>query len=240
MEGSEYVMGLTKSLVTRPTLRLLKVQTELNPHWMFLDLDGTIADSLPGIQFSICAAFAALGKPMPSSDLRSLIGPGIRKIFTRIDPALASWELDVLEKHYRHSYDTYGCLEATLYPGVRATLEELLCCGAQLFIVTNKPRRATLNVLDNLQLTSYFREVLTLDSSQPPYESKGRMLRELIAKYGVDPSRAQMVGDTVEDKNAAEEVKIRFIFAAYGYGIVEGCGGHTIDQFSSLPVPYDS
>jgi phosphoglycolate phosphatase len=239
MEGSEYVIGLTKSLVTRPTLRLLKVQTELNSHWIFLDLDGTIADSLPGIQNSIRAAFAALGKPTPTNDLRSLIGPGIRKILARIDPALATWELDFLEKHYRQSYDTSGCLETTLYPGVRDTLEKLLCCGAHLFIVTNKPRLAALNVLNHLQLTSYFREVLTFDSSQPPYESKGMMLRELIVKYGVDPSRAQMVGDTVEDKNAAEEVRIRFIFAAYGYGIVEGCGEHTIYEFSSILVPSD-
>ena len=50
----------------------------------FFDLDGTLLDSLPGIEHSARAAFAACGLAMGEVELRTLIGPPIRTILAKM------------------------------------------------------------------------------------------------------------------------------------------------------------
>jgi len=202
--------------------------------WIFLDLDGTIADSVPGISFSLHVAFAAVGKLLPVKDVRGFIGPGIRTILKNLDGGLLESELDVMERCYRASYDHDGCLRSVLYPGVDETLRELAKRKLQLFVVTNKPKLATANVLDKFGLTGLFMEVVSRDSRTPVYGTKGEMLRELVEGHGVDPACARMIGDTAEDWTAAREAHLPFIYAAYGYGDVRAAEVERIGEFAQL------
>jgi phosphoglycolate phosphatase len=205
-----------------------------NTRWLFFDLDGTIADSVPGIEFSIRESFHALGKAPKVQDIRPFIGPGIRTILRNIEPALTESELDLMTLSYRQSYDSIGCLKACLYQGVRETLEFLLRREVQMFIVTNKPSRATMNILQHFGIRSIFREIMSPDCRIPNFSSKGQMLQFLVASYGVDLSSARMIGDTEEDMHAAREANIAFVHSAYGYGSLRETQVDTILQFSNL------
>ena len=191
-------------------------------------------DSLPGIEYSLLGAFSELGQCPNIKDLRSLIGPGIRTILTNIEPSLAESELNLLERSYRESYDTTGCLKSALYPDVLETLDQISGKGVKLFIVTNKPRKATLRMMAKFNLSSYFHEVLTLDSRTPHFKSKGQMLEYLIKKHRVIPPIARMIGDREEDKTGADDANIPFIHATYGYGKLPVREMKSIDHFSAL------
>lgn len=188
--------------------------------WFFFDLDGTLADSLPGLESSIVEALASGGRTLRVENLRPYIGPGIRTILKNLEPGLTEQDLDGMERCFRASYDVNGVRNTLLFDGVKATLEVLRDAGAELFIVTNKPKFATANLMEQHGMAGLFREMVSRNSREPAYASKGEMLVELVSRHGVDVSRAVMVGDTAEDMHAAREAGMRFAFVEYGYGDV--------------------
>lgn len=187
--------------------------------WFFFDLDGTLADSVSGLQGSIEMAFRAVGRGMPEVDLRRWIGPGIRTILRNLDGSLTEAELDAMEQAFRADYDNSGVLRTKLFASVPALLQALRRDGRHLVIVTNKPKLATGRLLEKHALAGLFEDVVSRDSRQPVYASKGEMLQDTMRKHSADPGASVMVGDTEEDAAAAMQAGMRFIHAAYGYGI---------------------
>jgi phosphoglycolate phosphatase len=190
----------------------------MKARWIFFDLDGTLADSLPGLEASIAEALASGGRRLRVESLRPYIGPGIRTILRNLESDLTEADLDGMERYFRASYDTNGVRNTRMFDGVRETLEALKTGGAELFLVTNKPKLATANLIEQHGMTGMFTEMLSGNSREPAYASKGEMLCELIARNGVDAAQAVMVGDTAEDYHAASEAAISFAFVEYGYG----------------------
>jgi phosphoglycolate phosphatase len=185
---------------------------------LVFDLDGTLVDSIAGIERSLTAAFRAAGRPMPKADLRRLIGPSIDIIARRLDASLSDDEVLRIERHYRLGYDTDGWRHTVLFKDVADTLSTLKQRGHRLFIVTNKPRIPTENLLAYLDLRIFFEDVVCRDFAAPAYRSKAEMLRNLIERHVLLAGLTIMVGDTVEDNEAATANGLTFFQARYGYG----------------------
>jgi phosphoglycolate phosphatase len=197
------------------------------------DMDGTLVDSVPGIQSALAEAFRSIGRTMPAADLRRAIGPPIRVIAKRIEPTLTDAETLAIEQVYRPLYDNEAWRKTVLFEGVAETLQTLHAAGCRLLIVTNKPHIPALKILDLLGVSGLFEAVFTRDSATPHYASKAAMLGDLIATHGVQHDAAVMVGDTIEDREAAEANGIQFIFASYGYGD-DPHAEHVIASFAEL------
>ena len=206
----------------------------LHVRWLFFDLDGTLADSLPGLEQSIREALASTGRRLQVADLRPYIGPGIRVILRNLDATIQDdGELDRMEQAFRASYDTSGVRSTEMFREADATLRRLKASGHTLFVVTNKPRLATTSLLAQHRLMELFAEVVSRNSREPAYTSKGEMLRDAMARHGAVACESLMVGDTDEDRQAAEEAGLSFVHARYGYGAVpSGCA--TISDISEL------
>lgn len=158
------------------------------------------------------------GRRLQAADLRPFIGPGIRTILKNLENDLSEAELDSMERCFRASYDTHGVRNTNLFEGVRTTLQRLRAEGAELFLVTNKPQLATMNLLEQQGIGELFRDVLSRNSRAPSFSSKAEMLLSLVERYAVEKDKSVMVGDTAEDYEAAHAAGLRFVFAAYGYG----------------------
>ena len=188
------------------------------PKYLLFDLDGTLLDSLPGIAFSVHQACREIGLPQPAADLRNLLGPPIRTIFSRAvgtdDPNL----LDLLEQSFRASYDNEGWRKTSCFEGAHSALGRMKAEGHQLFVVTNKPKHIAVRILEREGLLLFFEKIYTRDSRTPAFASKDEMLGEFLANYGASSGDCLMVGDTVEDAAAASAVKIEFIYMNHGYG----------------------
>ncbi len=157
---------------------------------------------------------------MPDVDLRTIVGPPIRTIATRVEPTLTESELLEIERTYRAEYDADGWRETVLFDGVVETLCILRQKGFDRLLVTNKPRIPTEKIMSRLGLTDLFEEIVTRDSRAPIYRDKSEMLSELLKRRSLKPESATMVGDTVEDADAAVSNGLRFFYAVYGYGNV--------------------
>jgi phosphoglycolate phosphatase len=203
-------------------------------NWIFFDLDGTLADSLPGLGISITEAFEAVGRSLPSVNLRPYIGPGIRVILKNLDSTLTDDELDRMETVFRAIYDTRGVLATSMFSEVEATLRSLKDMGAKLYIVTNKPSLATSTLLKAWDLHEIFDDVVSRNSRSPHYSDKGEMLLDLIDRHGATADQSVFVGDTEEDLAAARSAGMSFIHALYGYGRIDSDNCETIERFGQL------
>lgn len=185
---------------------------------LFFDFDGTLVDSLPGIEFSIQQAFARCGQTMPPVELRTMIGPSVRSILQKLAGNASSSEVDRLESAFRASYDTAGWAKTPVFSGVAETLQRLTETGVRLFIFTNKPATVTRQIVEHLKMESLFQEILSRSSRTPPYASKAEMLADLLQRHHASPMQSAVVGDSSEDFEAASGNKLPFFFASYGYG----------------------
>jgi phosphoglycolate phosphatase len=189
---------------------------------LIFDLDGTLIDSLPGIQLSAQAAAdqALGGRRVP--DLRPHIGPPVRIVLSRALGISDAATLDVLEAEFRRSYDSDGWRNTAAFPTVPELLRDAAGGGIDCFVVTNKPALSVGRILHRLKLSALLREVVCKDPCQPC--TKSVMLGALLERRRIDAAGALMVGDSDEDALAAEENGLRFVAAAYGYGRDPGAG----------------
>jgi phosphoglycolate phosphatase len=190
-----------------------------NSACILFDLDGTIWDSLPGIDFSLRTAFAQCGLPLKRENLREMIGPPIRTILSTAGGVEGS-RLDDLERAFRQSYDKEGWRKTVCFPDAVRVLRKAHLLKYRLFVVSNKPRQASMRGLNHEGILDLFEEVVTADSRMPPYSTKAEMVDALLKRPGIDPRVCLLVGDTIEDAKAAEAARIRFAFMTHGYGEV--------------------
>jgi phosphoglycolate phosphatase len=187
---------------------------------IFFDLDGTLVDSLPGIEYSVDSALRELrlerGVP-----LRPLIGPPIRTILKMVAVGATADQLDRLEAAFRAVYDSIGWRKTMLHAGAAQALAQLRQAGFRLFLVTNKPLDATNKILSWLGLKPHFEDVVARDSAVPVFRSKAQMLCRLLAEYSLDARECLMVGDTMEDYRAAVESGVKAAIMTHGYGTRE-------------------
>lgn len=202
---------------------------------VFFDLDGTLLDSLPGILHSVQQACQSLGLPKPGIDLRPFLGPPIRSILSKAvgtdDPSL----LDRLESSFRASYDSGGWLKTACFDGAAETLAAMQTQGHRLFVVSNKPRHISLAILDRVGLLPLFEYIYTRDSRTPPWTSKDEILIGFLRENGVQSSDCLMVGDTMEDAEAAAAAGMNFVFMNHGYGQLRNTHSYyVLDNFSQF------
>jgi len=201
---------------------------------IIFDLDGTLVNSLPGIEESTRIAIARVlpGEAMP--DLRATIGPPVAAMFARLWPDLPAERMALLLAEFRAHYDETGCLGSEPYAGVPEVLARLSGAGIRLFVLTNKPLQPTLKIIDHLGFAKFMTDVATPDSSLPPFESKAAAARFLGKKYSLSPDATLLIGDGADDAAAARECGFAFIAAAYGYGGAATDAAIRVEMFSEI------
>ena len=185
---------------------------------LILDLDGTLLDSKPGILESFARAVATVLPDAPFDIAKVKVGPPIRQMCQASFPGASAAQLQSLARAYRTHYDREGCLQTRLFDGAIHILTHCLQRKIPVDVATNKPGAVTTSIFGRLKIGRFFREVVTVDSTDPPFSGKAAMIRHLLQLNRLDPRRTLFVGDTVEDAAAAAACGMPFVWAAYGYG----------------------
>jgi len=195
------------------------------PDWtcILFDLDGTIADSAPGITASLGYMFEKLGRQVPTHEqLMQYVGPPILDAFRDL-AGLTPEESAVALAIYRQHYLEHGGNGSPLYPGVPQILKAIHAAGIPLALATSKPEFAASVILDYGNVTQYFR-VISGSSIDEIRSAKKDVIAEALHRFGmigVDVSRPVMVGDRKYDVEGAAAHGIPTIFVEWGYGSLE-------------------
>lgn len=190
---------------------------------ILFDLDGTIADSAPGITSSLSYMFEELGRPVPSpAELLNYVGPPILESFrdaAGMTPVESAQALAIYRRHYLE----HGTNGSPIFGGVPQVLRAIHKSGIPLSLATSKPEFAASVILDHANLTQYFR-VLAGSSIDEIRSAKKDVIAEALTRFrmiGVDLSNPVMVGDRKHDVEGAAANGVPTIFVEWGYGSIE-------------------
>ncbi|MGN1394612.1 MAG: phosphoglycolate phosphatase [Succinivibrionaceae bacterium] len=195
------------------------------PKLIMFDLDGTIADTVIQLHTAVVGVLKRMNLPTVSlDDTRNYVGNGAQMLLARAisrnnDIDINSIDSTILAQARQFFTEEYQkCLDCSnsLYPNVINTLEFLKNKGIKLAIVSNKPNMFIPKILDLSGLSKYFDYFL---GSEVILEKKPNPapLFYVCNKVGIDIKDSWMVGDSVNDIEAAHNANIVSIGLSYGY-----------------------
>jgi phosphoglycolate phosphatase len=182
------------------------------------DLDGTLVDSHRDLAEAINALLGELGaSPLPHDVVTRMVGEGAPVLVKR---ALTAVGLDpdtprALDRFLEH-YDARLLDTTRPYPEMAETLVSLHA-RHRLAVLTNKPTRATLRVLEGLALDDAFDDVMCGDMAYGRKPDPAG-LRELVARAATTVDATLLVGDSPVDHATARRAGTHICLARYGFG----------------------
>jgi phosphoglycolate phosphatase len=183
------------------------------------DLDGTLVDSSTDLADSTNALLSDLGAtPVANADVTAMVGDGAAVLVKRALAAagLAPDTPGALERFLDH-YNARLLATTKPYPGMAETLANLRASRYRLAVLTNKPVRPSMHVLEGLGLLGLFDDVIGGDTTFGRKPDPAGML-ELVSRASVMPDAALLVGDSPVDLETARRAATRICLARYGFG----------------------
>jgi phosphoglycolate phosphatase len=182
------------------------------------DLDGTLIDSRRDLADAANALVVERGgSPLPVDAIARMVGEGAAVLVRR---ALTAAGLDPESPgalpRFLELYDDRLLAHTRLYDGTRETLEAL-AIDAPLAVLTNKPARATLAILQGLGVAPFFKWIVGGDGPWPRKPNPAA-LEQLMTRAGTPPLQTVMIGDSAIDLATARAAGTRVCLARYGFG----------------------
>jgi phosphoglycolate phosphatase len=184
---------------------------------LFLDLDGTLCDSKPGIVRCIRHAMEGMGQPLdPGRDLDWCLGPPLNGSLARLLGTGDAGTVARAVELYRERYRTQGIYEAELYPGMLPVLQDL-AADWRLCVVTSKPEPFAVELVRHFSLDGLIKGVhgSLLDGTR---SAKIELVAHALAAEGLSAERVIMVGDREHDMEGALANGVKALGALWGYG----------------------
>lgn len=211
----------------------------------FFDLDGTLADTDGDIRLAWKAALADLGLDCPTFDRDFIAGPPIDEMVKKLfpdrcaDPAAAERLIADVRTLFGRHYDRDGFPTTREYPGVLDAARRLKAAGARLFIATNKRYAGAAALAAKFGWTDVFEKLYTGDmffAARGVKMRKPELLKFILDEIGASPADCVMVGDTINDFEAARANNIDSIAVAWGYGtaVERRAAGRTVTDAAEL------
>lgn len=189
------------------------------PRLLVFDLDGTLVDSLRDLAESADALLAEQGcAALPEDAIGRMVGEGAATLVARVFEAAGRVPPPDALTRFLAIYDSRFLKFTRAYPGIDDALAAL-GARAQLAVLTNKPRHATCEILDALDLARHFSPARVLGGDGPfPRKPDPSGLHHLIREAASTPDDTTMVGDSVIDWRTARAAGTHVCLVRYGFG----------------------
>ena len=180
-------------------------------------LDGTIADTSPGILYCFNNSAIPMGyKPVDHDALYGVIGipldDGFRKLYDMNED-----EIEYAAKNYSKLYSQKGKNRLLLYEGIVESLKKLKNDGYKLAIATQKHRMFTSDMLDVYEeLKELFDVVCATDVDTNL--TKSDLLLQACQELEVSVEDSVLVGDSDIEALGAKQIGMDFVAVLYGWG----------------------
>lgn len=184
---------------------------------LLFDLDGTLIDTAPdmaGALVTVCREESV--EPPPYADMRATVANGgvglLELAFGQIDDL----DIERLLPVFLEAYGQRLADESRLFPGMPALLDAMDCAGKPWGIVTNKPQRLTIDLLQALDLHERPGCIIGGDSLavRKPHPDP---LLHAADQLAVDPGCCVYVGDNDRDMIAGRAAGMTTMAASWGY-----------------------
>src|SRR5260370_3911778 len=184
---------------------------------LIFDLDGTLIDSKRDLIRSVNATLKELGRAQLHEDtISGYIGHGAPQLVGRaLGENSTESERERALKFFLAYYEDHKMDSTWAYPGVPEALSHL--AAFPMAILTNKPVRISMRILESLGLARYFRAVYggnSFETKKPDPLGAQTILRE----FGAAPADAMLIGDSEVDVQTARNAGTFAATVNYGFG----------------------
>ena len=203
-----------------------------------IDLDGTLLDTAPDLAHAAELMMAELDMPsVPLATIKTYIGNGVSRLVKRVltgsmdaepDAALFDRAYPIYQKHY----GAHVSLHSRPFPGVVEGLQALRAMGAHVACITNKAEVFTIPLLRDTGLLDYFELVLSGDTL-PKRKPDPMPLLHACKHFGIEPGELLLIGDSLNDTQAARAAGSSVFCVPYGYN--RGRPVAELDQDAIVP-----
>jgi phosphoglycolate phosphatase len=204
---------------------------------LIFDLDGTLIDSERDLADSVNATRAWQGlPPLDYKTVDSYIGNGAPVLIRRAFPDANDTELGNALRYFLDYYREHMLDATTLYPGVREALDALHAADVPMAVLTNKPVRFSMRLIEGLGLEAHFFRVYGGNSFEEK-KPHPRGIDLLVAESGAERSRTVMVGDSAVDVRTARNASVQACGVSWGFQpetFVEAPPDFVIDDMREL------
>ena len=184
---------------------------------LIFDLDGTLIDSKKDLADSVNAMRLWRGLPaLPDEQVSSYVGDGAPTLVRRALPDASEKDLAEALQYFLDYYRAHMLDATTLYPGVREGLNRLRDARVPLAVLTNKPVKFSVQLIERLGLTPHFFRVYGGNSFQ---EKKPHPvgIDNLVTESGAARERTTMVGDSAVDVRTARNAGVQACGVSWGF-----------------------
>jgi phosphoglycolate phosphatase len=163
------------------------------------DLDGTLADSAPGICSTFSTVLGEAGHPIPPmADIAAMIGLPLADIMSRYAPGATDHELEALVVRYRSIYTSSVVPATLLFPRAWSLLRACKSAGLELAIVTGKTTDVADAVLRRCRVRSLFSSVVGNERAARP-KPHPDLMQLALDELAVPAEQTLLVGDGTHD-----------------------------------------
>jgi len=205
---------------------------------IFMDLDGTITESGPGIVNAVRSMFDRIGVREDDAErLRSFIGPPVTVQLKRLY-GFSEEDAQRAYRFFREYYERTGMFENRLYDGIVEAVEAIREAGAHVYVATAKPEFIALPILEHFGILSLFERVFAVRREEGIFD-KLQVLQFVAGELGPLPGPL-MVGDRRYDIEGGRAVGFATAGVLYGYGsrgeLLEAGADYLVDSVADLPA----
>jgi N-acetyl-D-muramate 6-phosphate phosphatase len=187
---------------------------------ILFDLDGTLVDTAPDLGHALNLQLIKHSKaPLAYENIRPFASHGSRGLIG-LGFGIAPQDANFIEMRdeYLSIYDTVYTRSPVLLPGIAELLQAIENKGLTWGIVTNKPRRFTIGLIESMGLNLENRAACIVcgDDAPQPKPSPATLLMA-CEQVGVKPGNCVYVGDAERDVIAGKAAGMQTVVALFGY-----------------------
>ena len=187
---------------------------------LIFDLDGTLIDSKRDLIHSVNAMLLEMGREkLHEETISGYIGHGAPLLVSRaLGGNAKEEELRRALQFFLAYYEEHKLDTTSAYPGVVEAMAELSRKQVPMAVLTNKPVRISVRILEALGLANRFRVIYggnSFETKKPDPLGANKILGE----FGATPDEAMVVGDSEVDVQTARNAGTIAVAVNYGFGV---------------------
>lgn len=181
------------------------------------DLDGTLVNTMGDLVVALNTALTGSGlRTLNEAQIAAIVGYSTRYMFEHAVPEGREDCVDAVGAAYDAYYPKHCCEKSAPYPGMLELLATLKNAGMLLAVVSNKPHRDTITVVNTLFPRDTFQLVL---GRMPRFSIKPdpEPLNFVLDYLGIDKQDAVYIGDSEVDVQFAKNTGLDCVSVSWGF-----------------------
>ena len=202
------------------------------------DLDGTLTDTLDSLTYSVNLTLEEMGLPrITEEQCRLFVGNGARYLMEKALKASGDANLSRIEEGmevYGRIFSANCTYHVTPYKGILELLEQLKMRGIKLAVLSNKPHKQAVHVVETIFGSGYFRQIRGQQEGIPRKPDPTAVL-QIAEILHAKPEEVLYVGDSEVDVATGNAANMKTVGVTWGFRSREALRAAGAERIADRP-----